>query len=247
LTIQEFLDAFYDLLAGLRAKCPGGRNLTFTAISNPITRASLPTRGVYLFFEKGELRASPHQSTQRVVRIGTHATTRDAPTLLIRLGKHIGSMSTSVFRRHMLEAMTAAKPGLEKAALIASLTPYLSSNMSFLLLSIDPMRLRTIVEKWLIGLGSHCLAPVDGPSANWLGLHHPSVLVRNSGLWNKNYVNLLCGSPVPKGGRSLTWEDFEESPDEYLKDDNVDDPLRWLLDRIRDAVNSFPDISKNEP
>jgi hypothetical protein len=48
---------------------------------------------------------------------------------------------------------------------------------------------RAIIERGAIALLSNQLAPKDPPSESWLGLHSTRPEIRQSGLWNLNYVN----------------------------------------------------------
>ena len=76
--------------------------------------ADLPRRGVYFFFEPGELREDGR--TPRVVRVGTHAVSAGSRTTLwtrLRdhrghvIGRHVGGGNhrASIFRRHVGSAL----------------------------------------------------------------------------------------------------------------------------------------------
>jgi hypothetical protein len=83
------IKAFYRILAALEAKLGGKRTL-----SECNGRMTWPSRGVYFFFEPGEMR-SESGAGPRVVRIGTHATTAGAKSRLWgRLSQHRGTAST---------------------------------------------------------------------------------------------------------------------------------------------------------
>jgi hypothetical protein len=65
--------------------------------------------------------------------------------------------------------------------------------MPFLLLEVDdpegPQSERGVIEAGAIALLSNSSrAPIDAPSADWLGQHASSRLVRESGLWNVDHV-----------------------------------------------------------
>jgi hypothetical protein len=62
------IKAFYQILAALEAKL-GGKRL----LSDCTGRMKWPGRGVYFFFEPGEVRTDSGEGP-RVVRVGTHAT-----------------------------------------------------------------------------------------------------------------------------------------------------------------------------
>lgn len=104
------VDEFYRLLAVLGDRCGGPRLL-----SESTARSGWPRRGVYFFFEPGELRADG--SGLRVVRVGTHGLRPSKSTLWGRLAQHKGTMGGrragggnhrgSVFRLHVGQALLA--------------------------------------------------------------------------------------------------------------------------------------------
>ena len=110
-TRTKELDRFYELIDELRIRCGGTRIL---AECNG--RMSWPRRGVYLFFENGELRSDG--VTPRVVRVGTHGLRPSKSTLWGRLNQHKGHVGGSfagggnhrgsVFRRHVGSALLAS-------------------------------------------------------------------------------------------------------------------------------------------
>ena len=76
---------FYDLLDHLEARVGGGRLLADCS-----GRMNWPRRGVYFFYENGEVR-SGLGGGRRVVRVGTHAvTSASRTTLWNRLSQHRG-------------------------------------------------------------------------------------------------------------------------------------------------------------
>lgn len=83
------LDQLYDLLAGLGSTVGGPRRLR-----DCDGRMDWPTRGVYFFFEDGEVREDGE--TPRVVRVGTHALRPSSSTLWGRLSQHRGSVGGSM-------------------------------------------------------------------------------------------------------------------------------------------------------
>lgn len=98
------IERFYGLLHNLAARCGGPRRLR-----DCHGRMEWPERGVYFFFEEGELRPN---GAQRVARVGTHAvSTGSRTTLWKRLSQHRGSVGgrrpgggnhrASVFRLHV--------------------------------------------------------------------------------------------------------------------------------------------------
>lgn len=101
------LRRFYEILATLEQKL-GGKRLLAACDG----RMNWPQRGVYFFFEPGEMRFHSGEGP-RVVRVGTHALTRDSHTTLWnRLSQHRGSMKSgggnhrsSIFRLHVGTAL----------------------------------------------------------------------------------------------------------------------------------------------
>ncbi len=83
---RECLAQFYEILDELRTKLGGFRHL-----ADAHGRMGWPKRGVYFFFEPGELREDAREL--RVVRVGTHAVSRNSRTTLwTRLSQHRGSL-----------------------------------------------------------------------------------------------------------------------------------------------------------
>jgi hypothetical protein len=83
---RESLAEFYQILELLRIKIGG-----FKLLAESHGRMGWPTRGVYFFFEPGEVR--DNERTPRVVRVGTHAVSRNSQaTLWTRLIQHRGGL-----------------------------------------------------------------------------------------------------------------------------------------------------------
>lgn len=102
------LARFYSILGKLDASPEQGRTLGAYARTSV-----LPKRGVYFFREPHELRQA-NPSTQRVVRVGTHAVSANArSTLWQRLRTHLGTSTGSgnhrgsIFRLHVGAALLA--------------------------------------------------------------------------------------------------------------------------------------------
>ena len=100
------LDCFYELLARLEQAVGGTRTL-----ADCHGRLGWPARGVYFFFEPGEVR---RDGSPRVTRVGTHALTATSKaTLWGRLAQHRGRADGggnhrgSIFRRHVGAALLA--------------------------------------------------------------------------------------------------------------------------------------------
>ncbi len=105
---DNLLDQFYLLIERLSLGLNGGRTL-----ADIQQKQGWPARGVYFFFEPGEVRSDgPNQP--RVVRVGTHAHHVAArSTLYGRLRQHrgpntgAGNHRGSVFRKHAGTALLA--------------------------------------------------------------------------------------------------------------------------------------------
>lgn len=177
-----------------------------------------PERGVYFFFQDGELREDGR--TPRVVRVGTHGvSSRSKTTLWNRLSQHRGSVRSgggdhrgSIFRLHVGIAMLRQQPDEFLAAgttwgrgnsadratrvaeeLLESAVSRFIGDMPFLWVEIDdepgPQSQRQVVESNLIALLSNAnKPPLDPPSSTWLGHHSDRPAIRDSGLWNVNHV-----------------------------------------------------------
>lgn len=102
------LGDLYSLLGVLKERCGGYREL-----ASCDGRMGWPRRGVYFFFELGEVREDG--ATPRVVRVGTHALRPSRSTLWRRLAQHRGYVSGqfpgggdhrgSIFRLHVGTAL----------------------------------------------------------------------------------------------------------------------------------------------
>ena len=109
--LEGSLELFYALMERLRTANSGGRSL-----SSCKKKTGWPDRGVYFFFDSGEVL---DDGRLRVVRVGTHAITENSSTTLWnRLSQHRGATSRitgasngnhrgSVFRRHVGDALIA--------------------------------------------------------------------------------------------------------------------------------------------
>ena len=171
-------------------------------------RTGWPARGVYFFFEPGE------------VRIGTNAPTGGSKvTLRQRLQMHKGipdggSHHRPVSRLHVGAALLArggSPPGIgrtwsrgsssgsdEVRAVERPLEKVVSEYigaMPFLVAAADdepgPESIRGYIERNAIALLSGMGLEVDPPSPEWLGRACPHPAVRSSGLWNVDHVGDL--------------------------------------------------------
>lgn len=107
MTRIEVVRAFYDVLTKLSRRSGGPFRL-----SECTGRLRWPQRGVYFFFERGELRSNSGEGL-RVVRVGTHALGEGSGTTLRnRLSQHRGNVNagggnhrSSIFRLLVGDAM----------------------------------------------------------------------------------------------------------------------------------------------
>ena len=197
---SEHIDRFYTLLATLESQVSGKRYLKECNGS-----MQWPLRGVYFFFESGEMRREPGASL-RVVRVGTHAVKAGSRTTLWnRLSQHRGNASDlggnhrgSIFRLLVGEALlmrgefpeiaaratwgrgNTAPPAVRllERPLEAAVSRHIGA-MPFIWLPVDdaagPTSLRGMVERNAIALLSHASTHAPIDSAS------PGWLGRNSG------------------------------------------------------------------
>jgi hypothetical protein len=208
---QSDLDIFYALLTQLELRIGGRRQL-----ANADGRMAWPERGVYFFFENGEVRAGG--GSPRVVRVGTHALIAGSRTSLWkRLSQHRGTLRPyggnhrgSIFRLLAGQALMARSPSLtvsswgqgstgSRAIRLAErqhevrVSDYLG-EMSIIFLdlpdSAGPESARGMVERNSIAILSNFTKDTpDSPSPEWLGLNSGRERVRRSGLWNSVHVD----------------------------------------------------------
>ena len=203
---KENLEKFYELLNEVIKKFP---KRTLASIS----RESLPEKGVYFFFEPGEIRQDGN--SERVVRVGTHAVRTNSEAILFeRLKLHKGSQDlsgnhrASVFRKLIgysiiqkenmnfpnwgkqsgvgEQIRTSEKP-LEK-----KVSEYIIT-LPFTVLEVPGPSSRNndraFIEKNTIALLSNFNRErIDCCSKNWLGRYSPKKICC-SGLWNSQYVS----------------------------------------------------------
>ncbi len=201
--VDSQIEKFYSILARLQETTRGMRLL------KDLTPAEVPHRGVYFFFQNGELRADGR--TPRVVRVGTHGLKPGSKsTLYNRLMQYRGSSTgggnhrSSVFRLHVGKALISRglfgcpswaqgsnaprEVVLAERDLEQAVSQYIG-DMYVLLLDIPdepgPASDRALIERNAIGL----LAGGDAPSKDWLGLSTNNPAILRSGLWNVNHVD----------------------------------------------------------
>lgn len=208
---SDDLARFYGLMRELESKPGQGGPL-----GEYSGRSGLPHRGVYFFREPGEHRRQ-QPGTGRIVRIGTHAVSAGSKSSLWgRLRAHRGGRDGggnhrgSIFRLHVGAALlhrdreqlgeiptwasgsSAPRAVRDDEAGHERRVSAHIGTMSILWVPISdepgPQSDRSYIERNAIALLSSQLSPADTPSADWLGLHSPRPEIRESGLWNLNYV-----------------------------------------------------------
>lgn len=199
---------FYELLSNLRLDTRQGQPLA------ACTAGQWPARGVYFFTEPGEVRGDVRQEP-RIVRVGTHAVSAGAKsTLWGRLRTHRGPTSGqgnhrgSIFRLHVGAALLASSRTpldtwgrgssasrdvrLGEADHERRVSAHIGA-MSVLWLDVpdepSAQSLRASIERNAIALLSNRRRPADQPSPTWLGRASVREEIRESGLWNLNYVD----------------------------------------------------------
>lgn len=207
---NEYVEQFYNLLKILSIGLKGARLLRDCQASS-----GWPNRGVYFLFEPHETRRS-NQTENRVIRVGTHAVSKNSKsTLWGRLATHRGTYAgggshrSSVFRLHVGTAMISRSQGKlliptwghgqnapkeirdRESALEAQVTKFME-EIRVLWLNVPdepgPNSDRSFVERNCIALLSNQTLNMDSPSDSWLGLFSLKKQIRESGLWNVNYV-----------------------------------------------------------
>ena len=217
-TACDSLDRFYSLLARL-AEEPGqgqplrelpprsslpGRGVYFF-LEPGEHRAANP--GVLRVVRVGTHAVSSGSKSSLHGRLKQHLGTRTGG------GHHRGS----IFRRHVGDAFLA-RDGIpletwgvgsstpqsvrnSKSALAAEaacekrVSEYIG-GMSVLWVHVpddsSPNSARAFIERNAIALLSNQFAPIDKPSASWLGRFSPRHAIRDSALWNLNHVTEVC-------------------------------------------------------
>lgn len=187
----------------------------FTTLQDCRSLNGIPGKGIYLFFEDNEKRFIDN-NVLRVVRVGTHAVSKNAKsTLWGRMRTHLGtsdgggSHRSSIMRLHIGRALlecdrpnapheswgigqSASKKILtSEKELEASVSKYIS-KMRVLWLNVPdepgPNSDRAFLEQNLIGLLAGQTGPVDVGTSDWLGYWSPHPAIKRSQLWNVDYT-----------------------------------------------------------
>jgi hypothetical protein len=186
----------------------GGR----VALSQLGKDVALPSKGVYFFFEPGELRTD---GKPRIVRVGTHAVSAGSKaTLRARLRTHLGTSSgsgshrSSVFRRHVGVAI-ARQRGMDLPptwGVGQTATPEVRSKEEWLEHEVSLFMAQTTVL-WLAVpdesgpdsdrayLERHAIALLVRaafmypPSHKWTGRFSDRSSIIQSGIWNVDHTD----------------------------------------------------------
>ena len=204
------LQRFYSALARCSGEAP-------RQLCSCHGRLLWPNRGVYFFFEDGEVRSD---SSPRVVRVGTHAVSLNSQTTLWkRLSQHrgpvsgIGNHRGSIFRLHIGGALLTRDAGILPAAgswgngakptstpdvlaegIVERAVSVHIGRMPLVWVDADDVpgreSVRGVIERNAIALLTAARrAGLDPPSARWLGHSCPHPTVRTCGLWNVKHVD----------------------------------------------------------
>jgi len=207
---QSHIERFYDSINKLAYYFP------YRKLKECNGNIWWPEQGIYLFYEKGELR---NNNEPRVVRIGTHGISKGSKTTLWnRLKTHkgtnegFGNHRGSVFRKLIGQALinrdhlkdkyinwgignNATKDIKEIEKPLEYRVSEIIGEMPFLFLEIkgeaSSNNMRAFIETNTIALLSNVnkQQPIDKPSKDWLGLFTKNKKIINSGLWNRNDVD----------------------------------------------------------
>jgi hypothetical protein len=177
----------------------------------------IPANGLYFLFENDE---AAHGG-ERIVRVGTHTGQNNLPK---RLKEHLyaPNKDRSVFRKHIGRSLLARRHDafaetweidlttrkareqfahkvdkLRLCEVEQEVSDYMNSNFSFVVLQVEEKNERISAESGLLSAVAACVDCT--PSKNWLGLHHPNPVIRESGLWN---IQGLDKTPIE-------WSDIE--------------------------------------
>jgi hypothetical protein len=163
----------------------------------PVPRSLLPTDGIYLILENGEMVTVDEQMTDRIVRVGTH--TADGRLARRLRGHSSGNRRASVFRTHIGAALLErANPGDNRLEtwihqrrtrmpeIELTVTDYIRQSLSISCIPVPTKAERLWLERGLIALLA--AYPLAQPSSTWLGHHSYHPVVRQSGLWNSQHV-----------------------------------------------------------
>ena len=169
------------------------RQYDFSRFNHVFDKKSLPSSGIYLFFEKGEKITIDNREYDRIVRVGTHVKDGNFPG---RIRQHYsGNKNGSVFRKHLGGAIIRKEnldyprlsdwlkqKGSTYKDIEEKVSQYLRDNFTFVCFKVTEKDDRLTLESALIALLSQY--PLGKPSQTWLGRHAFSPIIRYTGLWN---------------------------------------------------------------
>jgi len=178
--------------------------------SLPIRRSidGVPSDGLYFFYENREINS--HDGAPRIVRVGNHP--RSVGGLRNRLRNHYsGNKNGSVFRKFLGGALIRRRNPNDSCLLPEpgqghwerhgertcsrckpveqEVSQLLKEHFSFRCVRIVDRTERNRFEQLLIASLARC--PGCKASATWLGRHAYSSNVRQSGLWNSDFIDSL--------------------------------------------------------
>jgi hypothetical protein len=176
----------------------------------PIRRSidGVPSDGLYFFYEDGEINS--HDGGPRIVRVGNHP--RSVGGLRNRLRNHYsGNKNGSVFRKLLGGALIRRRNPHDPCLLPGpgqghwerqdertcsrckpveqEVSRLLKEHFSFRCVRIVDRTERNRFEQLLIASLPRC--PGCKASATWLGQHAHSLKVRQSGLWNSDFIDSM--------------------------------------------------------
>jgi hypothetical protein len=162
-------------------------------------KETLPSDGIYFFFERGEYVSLGGRTVDRVVRVGTH---REDDRFPARIRQHYGNKHSlggnkngSVFRKHLGGALLRREDpgdpritewitqgGESYSDVEEAVSRELRSNFTFVWVAVPTREARLSLESGLIALLAQF--PAAAPSRSWLGGFAVDSAIRASGLWN---------------------------------------------------------------
>lgn len=190
----------------------------------PFEKNDIPSNGIYLLFEKGEI----YKNWDRIVRVGAHdgqnklksrirehfvVENKDRSIFRKNIGRCILNKENSSYKKIWEIDMTSRRNRTEYSSLIDNgfqekiekvISQYIQKNFTFSIIEFDSKADRLFWEKRIIA--TLAAMPDISPSKNWLGHHSPIAKIRQFGLWQVN--GLL--------NQQLNVNEFEELK-EYLK------------------------------
>ncbi len=173
----------------------------FKRHSFPFSESLLPSSGIYILFQKGEL----GHNQDRIVQVGTHTET-DEFILKLKQRFLIENKDRSIFRKNIGRALlkkekdpffsyweidftTRRAKGQDFSQISldyqkqveARVSRYIRDNFSFVVLEVEEKTKRLELESKFISSVLQCKE--CKPSDNWLGLYSPKTEITENGLW----------------------------------------------------------------